>query len=152
MVASPRPRRIVEMPAIATLVESGFVVVCCGGGGIPVVRDDGGDLCGVRAVIDKDLTASLLARELGAELLAISTSVDRIAVGFGTPRERWLGGVTAAELAQHLEAGEFAAGSMRPKVEAVLEYLDSGGARAVITDPSHLPAAVRGEAGTIVVP
>lgn len=150
LVASPRPRCIVEMPAISALVDAGFVVVCCGGGGIPVVRDERGDLSGARAVIDKDLTASLLARELGADLLAISTSVDRVAVGFRTPGERWLGKVTVAELRGYLEAGEFAAGSMRPKVEAVLEYLDAGGKRALVTDPSHLAASVAGRAGTIV--
>lgn len=151
MVASPRPRRIVEMSAVSALVDKGFVVVCCGGGGIPVVRDKDGDLCGVRAVIDKDLTGSLLARELDAELFAISTTVDRIAIGFGTPQQHWLGRVDTAELREHLQAGEFAAGSMRPKVEAVLEFLDAGGARAVVTDPPHLAAAVRGEAGTTIV-
>lgn len=151
MVASPRPRRIVEMSAVSALVDKGFVVVCCGGGGIPVARDKHGDLCGVRAVIDKDLTGSLLARELDAELFAISTTVDRIAVGFGTPQQHWLDRVVDAELREHLHAGEFAAGSMRPKVEAVLEFLDAGGARAVVTDPPHLAAAVRGEAGTTIV-
>lgn len=152
LVASPRPRRIVELDAIATLLAKGFVVVCCGGGGIPVVDDGEGGLVGVRAVIDKDLTAAMLASRLGAELLAISTGVDRVAVGFGTPHERQLDRVTSEELRRHHEAGEFPAGSMGPKVDAVLEFLEGGGTRVVVSDPDHLMAAVEGTAGTTVVP
>lgn len=152
LVASPRPRRIVELDAVATLLAEGFVVVCCGGGGIPVVDDGDGGLVGVRAVIDKDLTAAMLGSRLGAELLAISTGVDRISVGFGTPHERQLDRVTAPELRRHHEAGEFPAGSMGPKVDAVLEFLGGGGMRAVVSDPDHLMAAVDGTAGTTIVP
>lgn len=151
LVPSPRPRRILEISAISTLIAEQFVVICCGGGGIPVVRSDDGTHLGVRAVIDKDLTASLLARELGADLFAISTAVDRIAVGFGTPEERWLDRVDAATLKRHLDDDEFPEGSMRPKVEAVLEYLSAGGTRAIVTSPRHLTAAVKGHAGTEIV-
>lgn len=151
LAASPRPRRIIELDAIRTLLARGFVVVCCGGGGIPVVDDGDYGLVGVRAVIDKDLTASMLARELDAELLAISTGVERIALGFGTPQERPLDSITSAELRRHQADGEFPAGSMGPKVEAVLEYLAAGGRRALVTDPDHLMRAVDGCAGTEIL-
>lgn len=152
LVASPRPVRIVELSAVRALIERGFVVVCCGGGGIPVVDQGDGGLIGARAVIDKDLTASMLARELRADLLAISTAVDRVSVGFGTSAQQPLDEVHADTLRAHLGAGEFPPGSMGPKIEAVLEYLDAGGVRAVVTDTDHLARAVRGEeAGTRVV-
>jgi len=106
----------------------------------------------VRAVIDKDRTASMLARELAADLFVIATSVDRVAVGFGRKDVRWLDEVHAEELQHHFDAGEFPPGSMGPKVEAVLEYLGAGGRRAVITDPSNLKAAVTGAAGTTILP
>jgi len=149
VVASPRPREIVELEAIRALVDAGHVVVACGGGGIPVVRD-GAELCGTWAVVDKDLSASLLARELKADLFLILTGVDRVAIGFGSPDQRWLDRVSAAELRAALEAGEFPAGSMEPKVRAVLEFLDAGGARAIITDSDHVVQAVEGRAGTTV--
>ena len=149
VVPSPRPREIVELGAIRTLVDAGHLVIACGGGGIPVIRE-GDDLCGVRAVIDKDLTASLLARELHADLFLIMTSVDRVAVGFGTPAQRWLDRVSVADLRRALADGEFAPGSMEPKVKAALEYVDAGGASAVITDSAHVVDAVAGEAGTTI--
>ncbi len=151
VVPSPRPLRILEKRAVDALLAEDFVVVCCGGGGIPVVRDAEGDLCGVRAVIDKDLTASLLARELAADLFVVSTSVDRIAVGFATPEERWIDRMDGREAREYLEAGEFPAGSMGPKVEAILEFLEAGGARALVTSPDRLTDAVRGLAGTEIV-
>jgi len=149
VVPSPRPREIVEIEAIRTLVDAGHVVVACGGGGIPVVRH-GEELCGTWAVIDKDLTASLLARELKADLLLILTGVDRVAIGFGTPEQRWLDRVTTAELRMALDTGEFPAGSMAPKVKAVLEFVDAGGPRAIITDTDHVVEAVQGAAGTTI--
>lgn len=152
VVASPLPRRIIELDPIRSLIEGGCVVVCCGGGGIPVVRDADGNLCGVRAVIDKDLTATLLACELSAELLIISTGVERVATGYGTPEQRWIDEIDARTLRAHHAAGEFAEGSMEPKIRAVLEFLDSGGNRAIITDPAHISAAVAGMAGTRVAP
>jgi len=149
VVPSPHPREIVEIEAIRTLVAAGHVVVACGGGGIPVVRA-GDELCGTWAVIDKDLTASLLARELKADLLVILTGVDRVATGFGTPGQAWLDCINAADLRALHDAGEFPAGSMEPKVRAVLEFVDAGGARAIITDKDHLVDAVAGHAGTTI--
>ncbi|WP_345203869.1 carbamate kinase [Fodinibacter luteus] len=151
VVASPEPRRIVELDAIRTLVESGAVVVAAGGGGIPVAADAAGDLLGVEAVIDKDLACSLLARELGAELFLITTSVERVALDFGTPRARWVDHLTLEQARAYLAEGtHFAEGSMAPKIRAVCEFLEGGGERAVITDPEHVEAALRGEAGTSV--
>jgi carbamate kinase len=152
VVASPEPRSVVDVPAVAALAAAGFVVVCAGGGGVPVVDDGaGGALHGVEAVIDKDLTAALLARELGADTLVIATDVPNVMVDFGTPAARPLGAVTAAELRAHAAAGQFARGSMGPKVEAALRFVDQGGARAVITSLEHIADAVRGDdAGTVL--
>jgi carbamate kinase len=149
VVASPAPRRIVELDAVRTLVDSGAIVVAVGGGGIPVVADAAGDLQGVEAVIDKDLACSLLARELGAELFLITTSVERVALHFGTPEQRWIDHLTLDQARAHLaEGGHFAAGSMAPKMQAVIEYLEGGGTTAIITDPPNVERALRGETGT----
>jgi carbamate kinase len=152
MVASPDPRSVVDVPAVEALLGAGFVVVCAGGGGVPVVDDrTGGALRGVEAVIDKDLTAALLARELGAGTLVIATDVPQVLLGFGTPAARPLGRVTPAELRAHAAAGEFARGSMGPKVEAALRFIDSGGTRAVITSLEHIADAVAGDdVGTVL--
>lgn len=151
VVPSPYPREIVEIGAIKALLEAGHLVIACGGGGIPVVWEDG-DLCGLRAVIDKDLTASLLARELHADLFLILTGVDRVATAFGTPSERWLDRVCAGDLRIAHDSGEFLQGSMEPKVRAVLEFLEAGGTRAIITDSGHVVEAVEGRAGTTIEP
>ncbi len=154
LVPSPRPVRWLEGPAVRQLLEAGlgdrWVPVVSGGGGIPVVRRRDGGYEGVEAVIDKDRGASLVARELGLATLAIVTDVPGAAVGFGKPGERWLGAVTAAELARHQSRGEFASGSMGPKVESGLEFLRAGGRRFLITDIPSLARAVAGEAGTRV--
>ena len=153
VVASPEPLAVVDVPAISTLLDAGFVVVCAGGGGIPVVDDerDGHALRGVEAVIDKDLTAAVLARQLGADTLVIATDVASVMLGFGTPDARPLGRVSPAELRRHEAAGEFARGSMGPKVEAALRFLDGGGSRAVITSLEHIADAVsRDDVGTVV--
>lgn len=152
VVASPEPRSVVDYPAIAALAGAGFVVVCAGGGGIPVVDDgrDGQALRGVEAVIDKDLTAAILAHELGADTLVIATDVPNVMVDFGTPTQRPLGRVTATELREHAAAGQFARGSMGPKVEAALRFVDSGGTRSVITSLEHIADAVAADdAGTV---
>jgi carbamate kinase len=152
VVASPKPMRIVELPAVRTLAAAGFVVITVGGGGIPVAADAQGNLHGVPAVIDKDFASSLLASELGADLFVIATAVDRVALDFGKPEQRWLDRMTLAEAKQYLAEGtHFAAGSMAPKIEACIWYLDRGGSEAVITDPPHLREAVRGTAGTHIV-
>jgi carbamate kinase len=152
VIASPRPKRIVEIEAIRALLASRFVVVAVGGGGIPVVADEHGDLHGVPAVIDKDLAAALLAREIGADLLLISTAVEKVALDFGRPEQRWVDEFTLDEVRRYLAEGtHFAAGSMKPKMEAVIEFLDHGGTEAIITDPPNLARALKGETGTRVV-
>ncbi|HSK22176.1 MAG TPA: carbamate kinase [Egicoccus sp.] len=149
VVASPRPRRIVEIDAIRHLIDGGFVVISVGGGGIPVVLDDAGHLQGVPAVIDKDHAGALLAREIGASRMIISTSVEKVAVDFGTPDQQWVDHLTLAEARTLLAEGRhFAAGSMAPKIEAIIDFLDAGGDEAIITTPQQLEAAVAGHAGT----
>jgi carbamate kinase len=158
MVASPEPISVVDWPAIHALAVAGFVVVCAGGGGIPVVADgtDGHALRGVEAVIDKDLTAAILARDLDADTLVIATDVPNVMVDYGTPDQRPLGRVTAAELREHAAQGQFARGSMGPKVEAALRFVERGGSthpprRAVITSLEHIADAVDGNAaGTVL--
>jgi carbamate kinase len=153
IVASPEPLSVVDWPAIHALATAGFVVVCAGGGGIPVVDDgvDGHALRGVEAVIDKDLTAAILARDLDADTLVIATDVPHVMVGFGTPDARPLGRVTAAELREHAAHGEFARGSMGPKVEAALRFIEKGGRRAVITSLEHIADAVDSDdVGTVL--
>ncbi|MEX1071314.1 MAG: carbamate kinase, partial [Anaerolineales bacterium] len=120
VVASPDPKEIVERPAIQELIESGFTVISVGGGGIPVIENEKGDLVGVAAVIDKDFASSLLAREIGAELLLISTAVEKVALHFNTPQQRDLDKITVAEAEQYIQEGHFAAGSMLPKIQAAL--------------------------------
>jgi carbamate kinase len=149
VVASPRPLRIVELDSIKTLVDAGVVVVAIGGGGIPVVRNGAGDLAGVAAVIDKDLASSLLAQRLGADLFLIATAVEKVALGFGTPAQRWVDKLSLAQARRYLaEGGHFANGSMAPKIQAVIEYLEHGGGEALITDPEHIEPALRGQSGT----
>ncbi len=154
VVPSPRPVRWLEGPAVRHLMQAGlgagWVPVVSGGGGIPVVLRPDGGYEGVEAVIDKDLAASLVARELGLDTLAVVTDVPGAAVAFGKPGERWLGEVSVDELARYQARGEFASGSMGPKVEAGLDFLSNGGQRFLITDIPSLARAVRGEAGTRV--
>jgi len=153
VVASPEPQSVVDAPAIHALAAAGFVVVCAGGGGVPVCGDgrDGAALRGVEAVIDKDLTAAILAREVAADTLVIATDVPNVMVDFGTPSARPLGRVTPAELRELAAAGQFARGSMGPKVDAALRFLDGGGRRAVITTLEHIADAVSGnDAGTVL--
>lgn len=154
VVPSPKPQRIVELSAIRSMARGRYVPIAVGGGGIPVVSHADGTLHGVEAVIDKDLTASLLARQLRADALVICTAVDRIALDFRSPEPTWLDTIHTGELAEHMRAGQFPPGSMGPKVEALLEYMsDPAGSplrRAVVTDHHNLVAALRGKAGTTV--
>lgn len=153
VVPSPTPLRIVELDAVRSLIGAGFVVITVGGGGIPVVADENGDLAGVAAVIDKDLACSLLATGIGAELLLITTAVERVAVDFGTPQERPVDRMTLSEAKAYLAEGRhFAEGSMAPKIRAVIGFLERGGGRAIITDPESVERALAGEAGTHVTP
>jgi carbamate kinase len=151
MVASPEPLAIVEADAIRSLAAAGFLVVAGGGGGVPVTRVDGG-LRGVDAVIDKDLAAALLAAATGADALVLVTGVDRVALDFGTNRERPVGAMTTDEAERHLRAGQFPPGSMGPKVAAAVRFLRAGGKLAVITSPRRLAAALDGRHGTRIVP
>ncbi len=152
VVASPTPRAIQEINAIQALMLSGYVVVACGGGGIPVVRQPDGSLRGVYAVIDKDRASALLALTLRADLLMISTGVEKAALYFNTPQQRDLDRLTLAEARQYMAEGHFGVGSMLPKIEAAAEFVQNGGPRAVITNPTNLTRALRGLTGTQVVP
>jgi carbamate kinase len=148
VVASPRPLEILDRGTIEALISVGAIVVACGGGGIPMVREDG-DLRGVEAVLDKDLTGALLARTVSASCLMIATDVEAAAVAFGTERQEWLGAVGADRLRELLAGGEFAGGSMAPKVEAAIAFADAGG-RSVITSLERLREGVEGAVGTRV--
>jgi carbamate kinase len=149
VVASPIPKRIVEIGAIRTLLDAGMVVIAAGGGGIPVVADGAGDLHGVAAVIDKDRASAMLATEVGADLLLISTSVEMVALDFGRPEQKWIPEMNLAEAKARLAEGtHFAKGSMAPKIEAVIDFLEAGGNEAIITNPENLERAMRGETGT----
>ncbi len=148
VVPSPRPLEIIETDAIQALLKSGFVVVGVGGGGIPVVRESGGRLRGVEAVIDKDLASSLLARTIKADLLLISTAVERVALNYKKLDERPLDRMTLEEAKRYLAEGHFPAGSMGPKIQAAIEYLEAGGKEVLITAPETLERALAGETGT----
>ncbi|RLT39088.1 MAG: carbamate kinase [Chloroflexi bacterium] len=154
VIASPLPIEIVELAAIRQAIELGWIVVACGGGGIPVVRNPQGELRGVSAVIDKDRASSLLARQLGAELFLISTGVEQVAINFGKPNQQSIDAMTLAQARRYREEGHFAAGSMRPKIDACIEFLEESSnpaAWCLITDPRNLERALEGETGTRIV-
>jgi carbamate kinase len=152
VVASPLPKAIVELETAKGLLANGTVVVTVGGGGIPVVETSSGDYRGVAAVIDKDYASSLLAQTLGADLFIISTAVERVAINFGKPDQQWLDRMTLSEAKAYLSEGtHFAKGSMAPKIQAVIWYLEKGGKRALITNPASMGRALRGETGTWIV-
>ena len=156
VVASPIPLEVVEQDAIQTLTTAGNIVIAVGGGGIPVVQNKKGELrelSGVFAVIDKDRASALLAQQIGADLLLISTAVEKVALNFGKPNEQWLDHMTLAEAKAHMAEGtHFAKGSMAPKIEAVITFLEAGGKKALITDPANIARALRGETGTFIEP
>ncbi|MFN2152636.1 MAG: carbamate kinase [Anaerolineales bacterium] len=152
VVPSPKPMRIVEVDAIQSLLEKGFVVVAVGGGGIPVVERPSGFIRGIEAVIDKDFASSLLAKNVGADLLVISTAIEKVALHFNQPNQQWLDRITVAEAEQYIAEGHFAPGSMLPKVQAIVKFLKEGGKQALITDPPNIKRALNGETGTWIVP
>lgn len=152
VVPSPAPQAIVEVDSILALVQAGFVVVACGGGGIPVFIRPDGKMQGVEAVIDKDYASALLASSIQADLMLISTAVEKVALNYKKPGEKWLDRITAAEAEKYIAEGHFAKGSMQPKVEAILQFLRNGGKEGLITDPPNISRALRGETGTRIVP
>jgi len=152
VVASPLPEGIVEANVIKNLIDAGIIVVAVGGGGIPVIINEVGDIEGVDAVIDKDFGSSLLATMINADLFVISTAVEKVAVNFNTDDEVWLDKMTVAEAKQYIKEGHFAPGSMLPKVKAIIQYLENGGKKALITDPEHIGEALDGKTGTWIVP
>jgi len=151
VVPSPRPQRIIETELIRQLANQGHVVVCCGGGGIPVIEDPAGDLKGVEAVIDKDLASSLLARSMGADALVLPTGVEKVALDFNKPTQRWLDRMSLAEAKRYHAEDQFDAGSMGPKVAALIDFVGGGGRLGLITDPKNVARALRGETGTRIV-
>ena len=150
VVPSPRPMRIMEEPVIACLVDRGYPIITCGGGGIPVIEESG-TLKGVEAVIDKDLATSLLARNLKADLMIITTSIERVALNFKKPGERFLDRMTVSEARQYLAEGHFAQGSMAPKIEAAIEFTEVTGRPTLITLPETMMQALAGKTGTYIV-
>jgi carbamate kinase len=152
VVPSPLPKEIVELDSIKVLVATGIIVITVGGGGIPVVDIGEGEYRGIAAVIDKDYASSLLAQQIGADLFIISTAIEKVALNFGKPDQVWIDRMTASEARQYLADGKhFAKGSMAPKIQAILWYLDNGGKQALITNPENIGRALRGGTGTWIV-
>jgi carbamate kinase len=153
VVASPIPEKIVELESIKALIEAGSTVIAVGGGGIPVIEEANGDYIGTAAVIDKDYASSLLAQQINADLFLISTAVEKVAINFGKSDEKWLDSMTVSEAKQYLAEGtHFAKGSMAPKIQAIIWYMESGGKKALITNPENIGRALRGETGTWILP
>ena len=151
VVPSPRPQSIIETAAIRDLAAQGYVVVACGGGGIPVIEDEQGHLQGVEAVIDKDLASSLLARNMGADTLVLPTGVEKVALDFNKPTQRWLDRLTVAEAKRYYAEDQFDRGSMGPKIAALIDFVGGGGREGLITNPQNLGRALAGQTGTRVV-
>ncbi|MBG0766122.1 MAG: carbamate kinase [Spirochaetaceae bacterium] len=151
VVASPKPKAIVEIDTIRTMLENRIIVIAGGGGGIPVVRDEDGYLSGREAVIDKDLAAALMAKELKADLFVISTAVEKVCLNFGKPNQKTLDTITTEEADQYISEGHFAPGSMLPKVQAIVDFVHSTGNEGLITDPEHLYGALYEGKGTRIV-
>jgi carbamate kinase len=150
VVPSPIPREIIELGVIRLLVDHDHVVIAAGGGGVPVIRNERGGLEGVEAVIDKDLGSSLLARNLRANTFIISTAVDSVYLNFGAENQKPIARVTVSEIKKYMAEGHFKPGSMKPKIEAIIQFLEGGGKKAIITSPENLLRAVKGEAGTTI--
>ncbi|MFW9935899.1 MAG: carbamate kinase, partial [Candidatus Thorarchaeota archaeon] len=152
VVPSPIPKKVIESQAIDNLLNDGFVVITVGGGGIPVIEGEDGNLRGVAAVIDKDRASALLCKALDAKGFLISTSIDKVYLNFGKSNQRAIDRMTVSEAKQYLKEGHFAPGSMAPKIESVIQFLEQGGELAIITSPENIANAIRGEAGTHIVP
>jgi len=152
VVPSPKPMKIIEVAAIQKLVDSGFIVVSVGGGGIPVVERPSGFVRGIEAVIDKDFASGLLAKLINADLLLISTAVEKVAINFNQPDQQWLDEITVSEAEKYIKEGHFAPGSMLPKIQAIVKFIKETGKKALITDPKNMQKALRRETGTWIVP
>lgn len=152
VVPSPKPMRIVEVDAVQKLVDNDFIVVAVGGGGIPVVKRPSGFIRGIEAVIDKDFASGLLAKLVNADLLLISTAVEKVAINFNQPDQHWLDKITASEAEKYIEEGHFAPGSMLPKMQAIVKFIKETGKKALITNPPNMQRALKGETGTWIVP
>ncbi len=152
VVPSPVPKKVKEQDAVEELIRKGFVVITVGGGGIPVVENERGELEGVAAVIDKDYASSLLARSIKADLFLISTAVEKVYLNYGKPNQKAIDRMTVAEAKQYMAEGHFAKGSMLPKIQAIIWFLEAGGKQAIITNPENIERALRGETGTLIVP
>ena len=153
VVASPLPKEIVELETVETLLESGIITITVGGGGIPVIDPGDGNYEGIAAVIDKDFASSLLAQNIKADLFVISTAVEKVALNFGKPEEKWLDKMTLSEAKGYLAEGtHFAKGSMAPKIQAIIWFLENGGKQALITNPENIGRALKGETGTWILP
>lgn len=152
VVASPQPKKIIELDSVKLLLNAGVTVITVGGGGIPVVDTGNGEYEGTAAVIDKDFASSLLAQEIGAELFLIATAVEKVAINFGKPEQKWLDKMTLDEAKQYMAEGtHFAKGSMAPKMQAIIWFLENGGKQALITNPENIGRALKGETGTWIV-
>jgi carbamate kinase len=152
VVPSPMPNKILELESVKLLLNAGVTVITVGGGGIPVIDSGNGQYEGTAAVIDKDFASSLLAQEIGAELFLIATAVEKVAINFGKPDQKWLDKMTLAEAKQYLAEGtHFAKGSMAPKIQAIIWFLENGGKQALITNPENIGRALKGETGTWIV-
>lgn len=152
VVPSPKPIRIIEKKAILDLVAHESVVIAGGGGGIPVIADGNGQLSGVEAVIDKDYASAILATEIGADLFLISTGVEKCYLHFGKPNQKAIDRMTLLQAKKYIAENHFKPGSMKPKIEAAIQFLSQGGKEVIITSPSAIPKAVKGETGTRMVP
>jgi carbamate kinase len=153
VVASPLPEEIIELSPVKTLIDAGVVVISVGGGGIPVIDAGDHEYAGTAAVIDKDYASSLLARKVNADLFLISTAVEKVALNFGKPDQKWIDRMSLAEARAYLSEGtHFAKGSMAPKMQAIIWFLEAGGKQAIITNPENIGAALRGETGTLIYP
>ena len=152
VVASPLPKKIIELESVKLLLHAGVTVITVGGGGIPVLDKGAGQYEGTAAVIDKDFASSLLAQEIGADLFLIATAVEKVAINFGKPDQKWLDKMTLEEARQYLAEGtHFAKGSMAPKIQAIIWFLENGGEKALITNPENIGRALKGETGTWIV-
>jgi len=150
VVPSPMPLEIVEQQVISTLLKENYCVIAAGGGGIPVIDSGDGKLEGIDAVVDKDYASALLATNLNADILIISTGVDKISLNFGTPAQKPLDELTVQETKRYIEEGHFAVGSMLPKINAIVSFLENGGKKAIITRPENLKSALNGKSGTTI--